>query len=210
MSDAAGPAEIRDVPERWPVAASAELASGSLVRVRTDTVRMPGGQSADREIVEHPGAVAVLGLDESGRVLMIRQYRHPVGRLLWEIPAGLRDKPGEPLLAAAERELLEETGYRAAGWRVLGDFFTSPGFSTERIRIFLATGLTRVPAAEREYVQQHEEAHLLLAWVPLEQAVAGILAGDLHNGVAALGILSASAARQDRFEMLRPTDAPEC
>ena len=210
MSDAAGAAEIRDVPERWPVAASAELASGSLVRVRTDTVRMPGGQTADREIVEHPGAVAVLGLDESGRVLMIRQYRHPVGRLLWEIPAGLRDKPGEPLLAAAERELLEETGYRAAGWRVLGDFFTSPGFSTERIRIFLATGLTQVPAAEREYVRQHEEAHLLLAWVPLEQAVAGILAGDLHNGVAALGILSASAARQDRFEMLRPTDAPEC
>ena len=210
MSDAAGPAEIRDVPERWPVTASAELARGSLVRVRTDTVRMPGGQTADREIVEHPGAVAVLGLDESGRVLMIRQYRHPVGRLLWEIPAGLRDKPGEPLLAAAERELLEETGYRAAGWRVLGDFFTSPGFSTERIRIFLATGLTRVPAAEREYVRQHEEAHLLLAWVPLEQAVAGILAGDLHNGVAALGILSASAARQDRFEMLRPTDAPEC
>jgi 8-oxo-dGDP phosphatase len=210
VSDAAGPAEIRDVPERWPVADSAELASGSLVRVRTDTVRMPGGQTADREIVEHPGAVAVLGMDESGRVLMIRQYRHPVGRLLWEIPAGLRDKPGEPLLAAAERELLEETGYRAAGWRVLGDFFTSPGFSTERIRIFLATGLTRVPAAEREYVRQHEEAHLLLAWVPLEQAVAGILAGDLHNGVAALGILSASAARQDRFEMLRPTDAPEC
>ena len=210
MSDAAGPAEIRDVPERWPVTASAELARGSLVRVRTDTVRMPGGQTADREIVEHPGAVAVLGLDESGRVLMIRQYRHPVGRLLWEIPAGLRDKPGEPLLAAAERELLEETGYRAAGWRVLGDFFTSPGFSTERIRIFLATGLTRVPAAEREYVRQHEEAHLLLAWVPLEQAVAGILAGDLHNGVAALGILSASAARQDRFEMLRATDAPEC
>ena len=210
MSDAAGPAEIRDVPEHWPVAASAELASGALVRVRTDTVRMPGGQTADREIVEHPGAVAVLGLDESGRVLMIRQYRHPVGRLLWEIPAGLRDKPGEPLLAAAERELLEETGYRATGWRVLGDFFTSPGFSTERIRIFLATGLTRVPAAEREYVRQHEEAHLLLAWVPLEQAVAGILAGDLHNGVAALGILSASAARQDRFEMLRRTDAPEC
>jgi 8-oxo-dGDP phosphatase len=210
VSEAAGAAEIRDVPEHWPVASSAELARGSLLRIRTDTVRMPGGGTADREIVEHPGAVAVLGLDESGRVLMIRQYRHPVGRLLWEIPAGLRDKPGEPLLAAAERELLEETGYRAAGWRVLGDFFTSPGFSTERIRIFLATGLTRVPAAEREYVRQHEEAHLLLAWVPLEQAVAGILAGDLHNGVAALGILSASAARQDRFEMLRPTDAPEC
>jgi 8-oxo-dGTP pyrophosphatase MutT (NUDIX family) len=210
VSDAAGAAEIRDVPERWPVASSAEVFRGALIGVRIDTVRMPGGQTADREIVEHPGAVAVLGLDESGRVLMIRQYRHPVGGLLWEIPAGLRDKPGEPLLATAERELLEETGYRAADWRVLGDFLTSPGFSTERIRIFLARGLTRVPETEREYVRQHEEAHLVLAWVPLERALAGILAGDLHNGVAALGILSAYAAREDDFHALRRADAPEC
>lgn len=209
MSDAAGAAEIRDVPEHWPVASSAELARGSLLRMRTDTVRMPGGGTADREIVEHPGAVAVLGLDESGRVLMIRQYRHPVGRLLWEIPAGLRDKPGEPLLAAAERELLEETGYRAADWRVLVDFFTSPGFSTERLRIFLARGLTQVPEAGREYVRRDEEAHLEIAWVPLERALAGILAGDLHNGVAALGILSAYAARHDGFAALRYAGAPE-
>jgi 8-oxo-dGDP phosphatase len=209
VSEAAGAAEIRDVPERWPVASSAELARGPLLRVRTDTVRMPDGQTADREIVEHPGAVAVLGLDESGQVLMIRQYRHPVGRLLWEIPAGLRDKPGEPPLATAERELLEETGYRAADWRVLGDFLTAPGFSTERLRIFLARGLTRVPESEREYVRQHEEAYLVLAWVPLEQALAGILAGDLHNGVAALGILSAYATREDDFEALRRADAPE-
>ncbi len=207
MSEAA---EIRDVPERWPVISSAEMARGSLLRMRTDTVRMPGGDTAGREIVEHPGAVGVLGLDESGQVLMIRQYRHPVGGLLWEIPAGLRDKPGEPLLATAERELLEETGYRAADWRVLGDFLTSPGFSTERIRIFLARGLTRVPETEREYVRQHEEAHLVLAWVPLERALAGILAGDLHNGVAALGILSAYAAREDDFHALRRADAPEC
>jgi 8-oxo-dGTP pyrophosphatase MutT (NUDIX family) len=209
VSDAAGAAEIRDVPEHWPVASSAELARGSLLRMRTDTVRMPGGGTADREIVEHPGAVAVLGLDESGRVLMIRQYRHPVGRLLWEIPAGLRDKPGEPLLAAAERELLEETGYRAADWRVLVDFFTSPGFSTERLRIFLARGLTQVPEAGREYVRRDEEAHLEIAWVPLERALAGILAGDLHNGVAALGILSAYAARHDGFAALRYAGAPE-
>jgi ADP-ribose pyrophosphatase len=209
VSEAAGAAEIRDVPEHWPVAASAELAHGSLLRMRTDTVRMPGGGTADREIVEHPGAVAVLGLDESGRVLMIRQYRHPVGRLLWEIPAGLRDKPGEPLLAAAERELLEETGYRAADWRVLADCFTSPGFSTERIRIFLARGLTQVPETGREYVRRDEEAHLEIAWVPLETALAGILAGDLHNGVAALGILSAYAARRGGFAALRYAAAPE-
>ena len=206
MSEAA---EIRDVPERWPVASSAEVFRGALIGVRIDTVRMPGGQTADREIVEHPGAVAVLGLDESGRVLMIRQYRHPVGRLLWEIPAGLRDKPGEPLLAAAERELLEETGYRATDWRVLGDFFTSPGFSTERIRIFLARGLSRAPERELKYVRQDEEAQLLLAWVPLEKALAAFLAGDLHNGVAALGILSAAAARKAGFAALRLADAPE-
>jgi ADP-ribose pyrophosphatase len=202
--------EIRDVPEHWPVASSAELARGALLRVRTDAVRMPGGETAEREIVEHPGAVAVLALDEAGRVLMIRQYRHPVGRLLWEIPAGLRDEPGEPLLTTGKRELLEETGHRAADWRVLADVFSSPGFSTERLRIFLATGVTPVPDTERDYVPQHEEAHLVIGWVPLEQAVAGVLAGDLHNAVAAVGILSAYAARDDGFAALRRADAPEC
>ena len=209
MSEAFEAGQFRDSAERWPVTASTLLASGAVVRLRRDMVRMPDGLTAGREVVEHPGAVAVLALDDRGRALLIRQYRHPVGGLLWEIPAGLRDKPGEPLLATAERELLEETGYRAADWRVLGDFLTSPGFSTERIRIFLARGLTRVPETEREYVRQHEEAHLVLAWVPLARALAGILAGDLHNGVAALGILSAYAAREDDFQALRRADAPE-
>ncbi len=153
--------------------------------------------------------MAVLALDSGDRVLMIRQYRHPVGRLLWEIPAGLRDVAGEPLHVTAERELLEESGYRAAWWRVLTDSYSSPGISTERLRIFLARGLTEVPEAERSYVPEHEEAHLTLAWVPLEQAVARILAGDLHNGVTSLGILSAYAARRDGFAGLRNADAPE-
>ncbi len=210
MNEVAEAAEIRDVPERWPVVSSAEIASGSLVRLRTDDVRMPGGDAAEREVVEHPGAVAVLALDTSGRVLMIRQYRHPVGRLLWEIPAGLRDTPGEPLRTTAERELLEETGHRAADWRVLADIFSSPGFSTERLRIFLARGITRVPAQQRDYVPEHEEAHLVVAWVPLRRALTAVLAGDLHNAVAAMGILSAYAAREDGFASLRRADAPEC
>jgi 8-oxo-dGDP phosphatase len=208
----AGAAEdlgIRDAAERWPVDSSATLGEGSLVRLRRDVVRMPGGEVAGRDILEHPGAVAVLALDSADQVLMIRQYRHPVGRLLWEIPAGLRDVAGEPLQVTAQRELLEEAGYRATRWQVLADSFSSPGISTERIRIFLARGLAEVPAAERSYVPQHEEAHLVLAWVPLDQAVLRILAGDLHNGVAALGILSAYAARQDGFSMLRDADAPE-
>jgi len=173
---------------------------------------MPDGGEAVREVVEHPGAVAILALDEADRVLMIRQYRHPVAALLWEIPAGLRDVAGEPALVTGERELLEETGYRAADWRVLADFFTSPGISTERLRIFLARQLTAVPAAEREYVPEHEEAHLAAAWVPLDTAVRAFLAGDLHNGVAAVGILSAYVARQGApggFEALRPAHAPE-
>ena len=209
MGDAAGDTAIRDAAERWPVASSATLGEGSLVRLRRDMVRMPGGEVVGRDVLEHPGAVAVLGLDSGERVLMIRQYRHPVGRLLWEIPAGLRDVAGEPLRMTAQRELLEEAGYRAAQWQVLADSFSSPGISTERIRIFLARGLAEVPAAERSYVRQDEEAYLVLAWVPLDQAVARILAGDLHNGVTALGILSAYAARQDGFTTLRDADAPE-
>ena len=185
------------------------LSEGSLVRLRRDMVRMPEGDVVGRDVLEHPGAVAVVALDPDDRVLMIRQYRHPVGRLLWEIPAGLRDVAGEPLHVTAERELLEEAGYRAERWAVLTDTYTSPGISTERLRIFLARGLTEVPEADRSYVREHEEAHLLLTWQPLDQAVTRIRAGDLHNGVTALAILSAYAARRDGFATLRDPDAPE-
>jgi ADP-ribose pyrophosphatase len=202
--------DIRDLAlGPWPVTESAELARGAMVQLRKDMVRMPDGEVVGRDVLVHPGAVAVLALDTDDQVLMIRQYRHPVGRLLWEIPAGLRDVAGEPLRATAERELLEEAGYRAAQWWVLTDSYSSPGISTERIRIFLARGVALVPESERSYVPEHEEAHLEVAWVPLDEAVAGILAGDLHNGVTALGILAAYAARQDGFGMLRGDDAPE-
>jgi 8-oxo-dGDP phosphatase len=200
---------IRDRAESWPVDSSQELADGRLVRLRRDMVRMPGGEVVGREVLEHPGAVAVVALDPRERVLMIRQYRHPVGRMLWEIPAGLRDVAGEPLRVTAERELLEEAGYRAARWQVLTDTFTSPGISTERLRIFLARGLARVPDAENTYVREHEEAHLVLGWVPLAEAVALLLAGELHNGVTAIGILAAYAARADGFGALRDPEASE-
>jgi len=191
------------------VAESEELVQTKLLRVRRDVVEMPDGSTASRDVVEHPGAVAILALDQAGRVLLIRQYRHPAGAQLWEIPAGLRDVAGEPVLRTAERELLEETGYRAADWRVLADFFSSPGFSTERLRVFLARGLTEVPAGERHFVPQGEEAYLTLRWVPLETAVHSFLAGDMHNGVTGVGILSAYAARQDNFAGLRPASAAE-
>jgi ADP-ribose pyrophosphatase len=200
---------IKDTPEAWPVVSSAGLFRGRLVAVRADMVRMPGNNLAEREVVIHPGAVAVLALDGAGQVLLIRQYRHPVSRLLWEIPAGLRDVAGEPLWATARRELLEEAGYRARDWRVLADYYSSPGFTTERLRIFLARGLELVPAAERDFVPEDEETQLVPAWLPLDEAVRKVLAGELHNGAAALGILAGYAARSEGFDRLRPADAPE-
>ena len=200
---------LADEPANWPVVSSAELVRGRLVTLLTDKVRMPDDELAERDVVIHPGAVAVLALDDAGQVLLIRQYRHPVRRLLWEIPAGLRDVSGEPPWATARRELLEEAGYRARDWRVLADYYTSPGFSTERLRVFLARDLEFVPEAERDFVPEAEEAELVSAWLPLDEAVRKVFAGDLHNGVAALGVLAAYAARSEGFDGLRPADAPE-
>jgi ADP-ribose pyrophosphatase len=200
---------IADEPEHWPVVASAEQFRGRIINVRTDTIRVPEGTTTEREVVEHPGAVGVVALDEDGRVLMIRQYRHAVGRLLWELPAGLRDVAGEPTSLTARRELLEETGYRARDWHVLADYFSSPGIFTERLRVFLARGLEEVPAADRDFVPENEEAHLVLDWVKLDDAVALVLSGELHNGVAVVGLLAAHQARQNDFAGLRDADAPE-
>jgi 8-oxo-dGTP pyrophosphatase MutT (NUDIX family) len=200
---------IKDTPETWPVVSSSELLRSRLVTVRADKVRMPGDNVAERDVVVHPGAVAVLALDDAGQVLLIRQYRHPVRRLLWEIPAGLRDVAGESLWNAARRELLEEAGYRARDWRVRADYYSSPGFSTERLRIYLARELEFVPAAERDFVPQDEESQLVPAWLPLDEAVRKVLAGELHNGATALGLLASYAARSEGFDRLRPADAPE-
>ncbi len=200
---------LTDATTTWPVAGSQTLAEGTIVTVRRDQVRMPDGAEVGREVIEHPGAVGIVAIDEAGQVLLIRQYRHPAGRMLWEIPAGLRDVAGEPPLVTARRELLEEAGYLAADWHVLADFFTSPGITSERLRVYLARGLTRVPDAEREYVPDHEEAHLTVEWAPLDVVVARILAGKLHNGVMMIGVLAAVAARRDGFAPLRASDAPE-
>jgi 8-oxo-dGDP phosphatase len=200
--------DIADVPETWPVASSAEPYRGKLVSVRTDKVRMPDNHLAEREVVIHPGAVGVLALDDADRVLMIRQYRHPVGHLLWEIPAGLCDVAGEAPWTTAQRELAEEAGYRATHWSVLADYYSSPGFSTERLRVFLARGLEPIPEDERTFVLEDEEAYLLIDWLPLDDAVRKVFAGELHNGVAALGIMAGYAARADGFATLRAADAP--
>jgi len=193
-------------PDGWPVAGTEEHYRNWLVSVRTDKVVMPDSHQAERTVITHIGAVGILALDERDRVLMIRQYRHPVARQLWEIPAGLRDVTGEALADTARRELLEETGHVAREWHVLLDSYSSPGIITERMRIFLARGLE---AADSGYQRQGEEKFLETAWVPLAEAVAAALAGKLHNGATLQGVLAGYIASSGGFSGLRSADAPE-
>jgi len=123
---------------------STQRFTGKVIAVRTDSVEMPAGQLVERDVVVHPGAVGVIALDDRERVLLVQQYRHAPGRLLWEPPAGLLDAPGKPPQDTAARELYEEAGYRAGHWGVLVDFFTSPGMSDEAMRVYLARDLAPV------------------------------------------------------------------
>ena len=177
---------------------------GRIITVRKDQVTMPGDTTSQRDVVVHPGAVGAVALDEHGRVLLVNQYRHPVRRRLDELPAGLLDVPGEPALAAAQRELVEEAGLAADTWHVLVDTLTSPGMTDEAIRIFLARDLRVV---DRD-VQEHEEADMTMQWVALDEAVRRVLAGEIETAMAAVGLLAADRARADGFATLRPSDAP--
>jgi 8-oxo-dGDP phosphatase len=201
--------KIEDTPEAWDVVETKERFDGYVIRVVTDTVKMPRDEVADRDYVVHPGAVAVLALDDRDRVLMIRQYRHPTRQLMWELPAGIRDVEGEPLVEGAARELAEEAGYRAGTWKTLIDLRSSPGMSDERVRVFLARDLTKIPDEENGFVHRHEEIDMPVEWVPLTDAVEKALMGMIHNSPAVAGILAAYAASVEGFATLRPADAPE-
>ncbi len=198
---------VTDAPAKNPVTATQERFAGRVWTVRTDDVLLPDGSTVVRDVVVHPGAVGVVALDATDRVLLVQQYRHPAGAVLWEPPAGLRDIDGEPPLACVQRELYEEAGYRAQSWAVLLDAFTSPGMSSEAIRIYLARELSPVAADER-FVGSGEERDMPVAWVPLDDAVDAVLAGRLHNPMAVMGILAAGRARETGFACLRPADEP--
>lgn len=176
---------------------------GRVIDVHKDEVSMPGGTTSQRDVVIHPGAVAVLALGEQG-VLLVNQYRHPVRRHLDELPAGLLDKHDEPALAAAQRELAEEAGLAAGTWNVLVDLLSSAGMTDEAVRIFLARDLRGV---ERE-VQEHEEVEMTTSWVPLDVAAQRVLDGELENATAVIGVLAADRAARNGFAGLRPADAP--
>lgn len=191
MSDSLG-----DTAEHWPVESSTTGFEGGVVSVRSDVVRSPIDDSTFvRDVIVHPGAVAIVALDDDDNVLVVSQYRHPVGHRLVELPAGLRDVPGEPLQQCAARELYEEGHVRAKDWRVLIDLFSSPGMTDETIQLFVARGITPVPDEDR-HNGTTEEADMPVSWVPLHELVAKVLAGDVQNAITSAGVLATWAVLQ--------------
>jgi ADP-ribose pyrophosphatase len=184
-----------------------ERYAGPIFTVFSDQVTMSDGDPAGRDVVENKGAVGVVAIDDVGRVVLIHQYRHPVHRRLWELPAGLRDVTGEDMALTAARELAEESDYRAGRFDLLVDLHTSPGFSNETVRIFLARDLSPVPQDER-HERTSEEADIEIAWFDLDEAVAMVLRGEITNAAAVGGLLCAARARDDGWATLRPIDTP--
>ena len=182
---------------------SETLHTGKIFALRRDDVRMPGGKIVTREIVEHYGAVAIVAIDDEGRIPMVHQYRHPFGRRLWELPAGLLDVNGEAPHLTAARELREEVGLQAQTWQVLVDLDSTPGFSDESVRVYLATALTQVDRPEAH----DEEADMTLQWYPIENAVGRVFSGEIVNALAVAGILAAYAVRNGLAQP-RPVDTP--
>lgn len=163
-----------------------DLYNGKIIKVEKWTVALPNGKEAFREVVRHNGAVAVVPVDAEGRVTLVRQHRIAAGRFTWEIPAGKLDTPQENHLEAAKRELEEETGLNAENWRFLTLMDSSPGFCTEKIAIYVATGLSQHPA------HPDSDEFLHLKKMPLSEAVEKVMAGQLRDSKTALGLLMAA------------------
>ncbi|OBH75579.1 ADP-ribose pyrophosphatase [Mycobacterium scrofulaceum] len=187
----------------FETASSETLYTGRIFALRSDEVRMPGGATAVREVVEHYGAVAIVALNSDNNIAMVYQYRHAFGRRLWELPAGLLDVAGEPPQRTAARELQEEVGLRADTWQVLVDLNSAPGFSDESVRVYLATGLTEVERPEAH----HEEADMTMRWFPVAEAVRRVFSGEIVNSIAIAGVLAAHAVTEGVAEP-RPVDSP--
>ncbi|WP_028278522.1 NUDIX hydrolase [Arthrobacter sp. H5] len=199
---------IADVQSPRRLLQSSTVYEGRVWDVVSDTFTLDDdGESLTRDYIQHPGAVAVLVMDSSDRILLIRQYRHPVRMALWEIPAGLLDVDGENFVRAASRELAEEADLTAGSWNVLVDLFLSPGSSSEALRIYLARDVAEVPLEQR-HARTHEEAEIEFAWVELDEAVGAVLDGHMHSPSASAAVLAAAAARSSGYRTLRPADSP--
>ncbi|WP_150306610.1 NUDIX domain-containing protein [Planctomonas psychrotolerans] len=195
---------IQDEASTPKVVSSELVYEGVVWNIRRDVFEYNDAEIT-REYVDHTGAVAILAMDDEGRVLLIQQYRHPVRHREWEIPAGLLDEAGENPLDAAKRELAEEADLEAADWSLLSEFYTSPGGSDEVIRIYLARGLT---ATAEAFDRTEEEADIETRWVSLDEALDAVLARRLHNPSTTIAVLAATAARSRNWESLGEADSP--
>jgi 8-oxo-dGDP phosphatase len=191
----------------YPVLKRTERLRTAIFQIVTDEIAMPDGGTAVRDYMVHPGAVGVVALDEHGRVVLVYQYRHAVGRHLWELPAGLIDVEGESRIETAMRELAEETDLRAGRWDLLADVHPSPGCSNELIRLFLARDLSEVPPEQR-HKREYEEADLKVQRFALDEAVTMALTGEITNSACLVGVLATAEARQRDWATLRPVDTP--
>lgn len=187
---------LRDEPTSWPVVGTRDIHRDDwVVAVREDQVTTPdGGEPFGRLVVEHPGAVAVLAMDDHDRVLVVRQYRHAVQANVVEIPAGLLDAAGESPLETARRELQEEGGYAAATWAHLLTTLVSPGMTSQVFHFFLARDLTEI--GHGDFVLEHEEAYMTREWVPFADLLDAVLAGDARNGATATAVMAYALRRQ--------------
>ncbi|HEU5333130.1 MAG TPA: NUDIX hydrolase [Actinocrinis sp.] len=200
---------IEDRPAHWPVLGGTDLARGGITVYRRERVRMEDGTEADREYTLHPGAVGAIVYDEErDRVLSLCQYRHPVRRLLWELPAGLLDADGESPLEAARRELFEEAHLTARTWNVLADYYNTAGSSNEAMRVYLARGIDE--AAGDQFDRQGEEKTMRPAWLNRVELTAAVFAGKVTSGAMVVGTLALATAlaHPDGLDSLRPGDAP--
>jgi 8-oxo-dGDP phosphatase len=191
-------------PGEYEVLASETAYEGRIITLVTETVAMPGGGDSVREVVRHVGAVCVAAVDDEGRIVMVRQYRHPVRGYLWELPAGLRDADGEAPLATARRELAEEAGLAAERWSLLANSYSTPGFCDEQVLVYLAEGLSVVDRPDG-FVVEHEELDMTVARVPLDEAVQRVFAGGIRNSSAVIGVLAAARVRA-AAPQLRPAE----
>ncbi|WP_246281476.1 NUDIX domain-containing protein [Fodinicola acaciae] len=192
------------MPDVFAVTSSTEQFRSPIMRIVSDDVVMPGGQTSRRDYMVHIGAVGVAALDDEGRIVLVRQYRHPVRQELWELPAGLLDVHGEAGHATAARELAEEADLKAGRWDVLTDLLTTPGCSDEAIRIYLARDLS---PTDETFDRVGEEALMSVRRVPLDEAVSWVFAGQIRNAAACVGVLAAARARDNGFTGLRPATA---
>ncbi|ALJ20967.1 NUDIX domain-containing protein [Microbacterium sp. No. 7] len=180
--------EIRDESVDVEIVDSALVYEGRVWDVRSDTFRY-GDDEIVRQYVDHPGAAAVVAIDDRQRVAVIQQYRHPIRMRDWEIPAGLLDVEGEPPLETARRELAEEIDLVAGTIEPLLSIFTTPGGNDEVVHIFLARDLSPAPET---HAREHEEADIRLEWLPLAVVVDAVLAGRMRNGILVAGVLAAA------------------